>query len=279
MFRPVTGTWGIEGPAGVPTLRRAFVYLAQVNPDLTNRSPGERLPGMRAIGQVSTSATTQVPIEGTAYVEQTAGAQRSLKSSNAADAAAGTGARTVRVTYFTLDANGQIAGPYMETVILNGVTPVPMVALNVALIEKMEVLTVGAGGVPAGIISLCAANDGTGTVIGTIAAGLLATQWAHHYVPTGYQTRITDLETLGGAATAATVDVAAARYPNVAVEQTVTGPYGTTATLPRGVNFTDSPHAPIPGPARVRMRVTPGTGAAQVTTGSFGYVDQRVAAF
>jgi hypothetical protein len=102
-------------------------------------------------------------------------------STSAADAAAGTGARTVKITYF--DQTG--AGPFTETVTLNGVTAVNTVGTNIALIERMDVMTVGSGGGNAGTINLQTLINGGGTTIGSIAAGDNQTNWAHHYVPTG----------------------------------------------------------------------------------------------
>lgn len=121
---------------------------------------------------------TNSAIRRTAYTEQTTNAQRSIGSSSALDTAAGTGARTVKITYF--DATG--AGPFTETVTLNGITSVNTVSSTICFIEKMEITTVGATGANAGTITLHAAAAGLGVTIGTIAVGDLQTFWAHHYV-------------------------------------------------------------------------------------------------
>jgi hypothetical protein len=125
----------------------------------------------RAIGQIATTANTEAAVEATIYTEQTSGAQRALKSSSVNDTnAAGTGARQVRITFYTLTADGTIAGPFIETVNLNGTTAVPTVNTNIALIEKMEIVAAGSGGVAAGTITLTVDNAGAGATIGTVSA-------------------------------------------------------------------------------------------------------------
>jgi len=134
------------------------------------------------------TAATINAVRSTPYTEQTTNAVRSLKSTSANDAAAGTGARKVRVTYF----DQAMAGPFTETVTLNGLTAVALVAADVCFIESLVVTEVGSGGANAGAISLYANNVGTGTVIGSIGFGTIAagvgdnrTLWGHHYVPAG----------------------------------------------------------------------------------------------
>lgn len=83
-----------------------------------------------------------------------AGVQMSVVSTSAADAAAGTGIRTVELHY--LDAN---LDSQAEIVTLNGVTPVLTVATNIRFIQCFHAVTVGSGLKAAGIIT--AANGGT----------------------------------------------------------------------------------------------------------------------
>lgn len=144
---------------------------------------GDFLPG----------GTTPVALERTTYTEQYANFQGSIASNNAADTAAGAGARTVKITYF--DATG--VGPYTETVALNGVTPVNLVNLDHCYIEKLEVMTTGTRyGSNAGVITLYSGLAGAGTVVGTIAATNNLTFWAHHYVAVGKTAYVKDV-TLG----------------------------------------------------------------------------------
>lgn len=86
---------------------------------------------------------------GGVYAFPTEPIQMQVVSSAAADAAAGTGTRTVEIMY--LDTN---YAEQKETVILNGVTPVSTVATNILRINNFHVLTSGSGMVSAGNISL-----------------------------------------------------------------------------------------------------------------------------
>src|SRR4051812_44779293 len=126
---------------------------------------------MRVLGQVTTAATTRVPLNATTYNEQTSGAQRSFKSSSANDAAAGSGVRQVKIVYYTLSSAGVIAGPFTEIVTLNGTVAVPTVATNIALVERLEAVAVGSGGVAAGTITLYDDAGGAGSAICSIAVG------------------------------------------------------------------------------------------------------------
>lgn len=230
---------------------------------------------MRILGTVATAATTRVPVYDKTYNEPTSGAQRSIKSASANDAAAGSGARTVKITYYALSSAGVITGPFTETLTLNGVTAVPTVATNIALIERIDVVTAGAGGVAAGDISLYTAADGTGTVIAILASGGVRTYLGHHYVPTGGQCVVHDLTATGGDTGVALVELASKQYAATAqVEQPVEGLDGVTSAVPRSIAFGGSSLRVI-GPCRVRALVTP-TVAAQTTRVSFGYRDEIV---
>lgn len=229
----------------------------------------------RAIGQIATAAVTEAAVEATAYTEQTSGAQRSLKSSSVNDTAAGTGARQVRITYFTLDALGNVLGPFTETVTLNGTTAVPTVGLNIALIEKMEIVAAGSGGVAAGTITMTVDNAGAGATIGTIAAGARQTLWAHHYVASKKQCKVTDFCVSGGDPAAATFSVRSAGYVAGAVspELEVTGGVGANNANGAGRELVYSAPGLIIGPARLRAYVTPANVNAQTSNASFGFVD------
>jgi hypothetical protein len=134
----------------------------------------------RAQGYKATSAVSGVAIYATTYTPIGTNAQRSVKSSNANDTAAGTGARQVRLNYLTA------AFEYKSEIItLNGVTDVDTVAMDIAYVESMQVVSVGSGGGNAGNITLHSNTSGSGTTIGTIATSDNQTFWAHHYVPAG----------------------------------------------------------------------------------------------
>lgn len=138
-----------------------------------------------ANGEIATSSISSFAVRKTTYTEQTTNAQRSIASSSANDTSAGTGARTIRITY--LDQTG--AGPFTETVTMNGVSNVNTANSNICYIESIEVLTTGSGLANAGTITLKAAAAGGGATVATITIGDNRTKWAHHYIPlnkTGY---------------------------------------------------------------------------------------------
>jgi len=141
-------------------------------------------------GYVGTSGQTTTPIRGTLYVEPSANAQRSIGSSSALDTAAGTGARKVRIRYFSLD----LLALKEEVVTLNGVTPVNTVATDICFIQNMTVEDVGSGGGNAGTISLFVGLAGAGGTVGTIAVGDNQTNWCHHYVANGYTAYVTAIQ-------------------------------------------------------------------------------------
>lgn len=127
-------------------------------------------------------------VRATAYTEQTVDFTGSIRSANVNDTAAGTGMRTVKITYY--DQTG--AGPFTETVTLNGTTAVNLVNTDHCFIEEMRGVTDGSLGTNAGIITLFTGAGATGTAVGTIGTGNVVsatgdgqTFWAHHYVATG----------------------------------------------------------------------------------------------
>lgn len=130
---------------------------------------------------LSTSNTSFIAARASSYIEDTVAARRSLVSGNSSDTSSGTGARTVKITYYDNSMNG----PFTETVTLNGTTAVNTVATNIRFIEKLEVVTAGSGGSNAGAISLKQNTGGGGSTLATINVGENVTFFAHHYVPSG----------------------------------------------------------------------------------------------
>lgn len=103
----------------------------------------------------------------------------SLVSDSAADAAAGTGARTVRIS--GLDDNYDLQ---QETVTLNGTTPVAS-AGSYRRMHTMTVLSAGSGGVNAGVITARHTTT-TSNVFGSIAAGRNQSNICAYTVPAGH---------------------------------------------------------------------------------------------
>jgi hypothetical protein len=229
----------------------------------------------RILAQATTSSTSEVALNATTYTEQTSGAQRSVLSSSASDAAAGTGARTVKITYYALASDGTMTGPFSETVTLNGTAAVGTVATNIALIERFEILTVGSGGVSVGTISLNTKGDGTGTTFCSIAIADPRAWLGHHYVASKRQCKITDVNFLGGVSTAALFKLKVLSYPGTnALEAPLLGPVGASNAASQLQTLQDWQHSPVVGPARVRIYVAPGTSGSQTSYGNVGYVDE-----
>jgi len=212
----------------------------------------------------ATSGTLQV-FRATAYNEPAAAAQRSLASSSANDAAAGTGARTVKIRYF----DGAGDGPFEEVVTLNGVTPVNTVATDIRFIELMEVLTVGAVGSNVGTITLYGATGGGGGVVGSIGTGSYVagvgdnrTIWAHHYTPTGWSVDLAVLVASiqsGGAGTTGKVFL---RYTSPLVPNSAEVVVGGVLLLQALFERTYDFHIRIPGLVRVTAYGVPGVNNA-----------------
>lgn len=223
-----------------------------------------------ALGTVTTLATTDVPVRATTYTEQSSNAQRSVSSSNVNDTAAGTGARTVTITYYTSAG----AGPFTETVTLNGTTAVATVSTTICYIEKIVVASVGSGGSNAGTISLFVNNAGGGGTIGTIAIGANQTLWAHHYVPTGKSCNITGLSghnnnSSNGSIFSIRAQNLAANSALIVVSDYVRGGAG----APQATRSYGTP-IQVAGPARVILYCAPEGTPSIVSRGSFDYYDQ-----
>lgn len=207
-------------------------------------------------GRVVLAATAVAPVNGTTYTEQTSNAQRSIASSSASDTAAGTGARTVKITYYSVSA-GVITGPFYETVTLNGTSYVNTVSTTIAFIEKIEVLTVGSGLTNAGTLTLKAGTAGGGATIVTIAVGDGQTFLGHHYVATGRTMYLTGVSTGIKGADAAAFFVKVSNPSDTSVFDRVTsdilrvGTSQSTTTRPYGTPIE------IPGPAHVQLYVQP----------------------
>lgn len=131
-----------------------------------------------AIGErTSGAAVTDVAIgPAEPYFIGAAGGQLSIVSTSANDAAAGTGARTIRLQ--ALDANLDRVN---IDVTLNGLTPVLTVATNIRWVNTTIVTTTGSGKKAAGVITV----SYSGNEISRIAAGELISQSTIRRVPAG----------------------------------------------------------------------------------------------
>lgn len=107
-------------------------------------------------GDIDAGTETVVPAGGL-WLPPTTARVHAVASGSANDAAAGTGARTVRLTGVL--ASGLSSS---ETITLNGTSGVNSSASYIH-VTSLEVLTAGSGGVNAGIITATAATDSTVT--------------------------------------------------------------------------------------------------------------------
>lgn len=249
--------------------------LVPVAVDSSGRLITSAITGLGAdfsFGDVNTAALTRTLVRRSVYVEQTTNGQRSFASTSASDAAAGTGARTVKLTY--LDQAG--AGPYTETVTLNGLTRVNTVATNICFIEQMEIVTAGSGGLNAGTVSIYTVPTAGGSIFGSIGSSENQTSWAHHYIPTGKICNITGIScghngtTVGSGAlfTLNSRPINVANSVEIQVSDFVRL-YGQSSTFSRNYS---SP-IKVSGPARLQMYVTPETAAATTYRGAFDFFE------
>lgn len=246
--------------AGDQSSAVAMAELAQISSII--------LPGNssgRSFGYTATSAASSKTVRATTYTPQGTNSQRSVNSTAAADTGAGTGAQKVKITYF--DALG--AGPFTETVTLNGVTAVNTVNTNIALIERMDVVQVGSGGGNAGTIQIWTATAGGGSVWGSIATGDNQTHWAHHYVPPNKTCYVTSIEgsatVVAGGLTINTANPISAAVPQTAPDITIR--HGTTHAL-RPYNVP----VPVVGPAIIFINERPDAATASTTFSGFSWI-------
>jgi len=186
-------SWTISGASASFTQLYATVVAKSTPSTQTVSVVATAATNGLVFGQVTGSAGALAAIRATTYTEQTTAAQRSVKSASANDTSAGTGARTVVITYYDASMNG----PFTETITMNGTSAVNTANTNICFIEKMVVATVGSGGVNAGIISIFTTTGGGGSAFGSIGTGNIVsgtgdnrTLWAHHYVANGKNSSI-----------------------------------------------------------------------------------------
>jgi hypothetical protein len=222
-------------------------------------------------GYVTTAALTQVPVRPVTYQEQTTNAQRSFSSNSANDTAAGTGARTVEITYF--DQN--MAGPYTETITMNGTSWVNTTATNICFIQHVVVKTAGSGGTNAGILTLRSTTGGGGNTIMTVQAG--DSQWisAHHYIAAGKNLFISGINASHNGTTVGSGGLFVMKYLPLggSVELQVSDfvrLYGQSSTFSR---VYQSPIR-VAGPGRVTLYVSPESTSTLTYRGGFDYYEQ-----
>lgn len=166
--------------AGFEQLKRGsseFITMA-----LLGKIPGVRrvvFSGYNSDVDILTSPEDLFPaIESVLIPRVTVAESWEIVSNNAADAAAGTGARTVSIT--TL--NGSYA-EVTQTVTLNGITAVPLTSTHIATNSAL-VLTTGSGGTNAGLLTIRVAGGGAARSYLSPTDGVL--NQCKYTVPAGY---------------------------------------------------------------------------------------------
>lgn len=271
LTNPPVGVIGntYNGSAWSALVEPTFFLTAPVSVSMAWVAAMGRLFGVtadRAAGYVATSATSNAAVRATPYTAPGSNGQRSLVSTSANDTAAGTGARTVLVTY--LDAAFAV---HQETVTLNGTTPVNTAGTNIAYVESMKVATVGAGAVNAGVISMTSAVAGGGSTVGSIAVADQQTWWCHHYVPAGVTCY---LLSFSGAGTVVGGVTNLIHLPSLAVAGAPTtqiGPILVHSAPGRDEHKFDAPLA-IPGPDLVYANEAPLAVTASKTFANIEYM-------
>lgn len=128
-------------------------------------------------GNLTASSTNEVLVCARGYVEPASQAQRSVVSTSVQDKSGGSGAFAVRLAFLNSAYEYKT-----EDIVLNGTTPVNMVATDLRFVEEMKVIQ---GSEAVGAIKLMSATAGGGTEITGINAQTDNAFLCHHYVPAG----------------------------------------------------------------------------------------------
>lgn len=221
-------------------------------------------------GYTTTTSTGFSAIRATTYTEQSSNAQRSLVSTDTNDTSAGTGARTVKITYYDED----LAGPFTETVTLNGTTAVNTTATDICFIERMDVETVGSQLGNVGTISLMSTTGGGGSAVGSIAPGDNETNWVHHYIAAGKALRILSIYAhirgvCGGTAHLRYATPTVSNTPEKTVAPVLRVSPGTQAHLELPMPLT------LLGPGRAVLYARPDASASHDWLAGFNYFEEN----
>jgi hypothetical protein len=150
--------------------------------------------------RTTAGAETNFPVwpDGAFNIPASTGVQMSFVSTSAADSSAGANIRTIEMHYLDVNLVEQV-----ETIILNGLTPVLSVATDVRFIQCLHILTFGTNAFAAGIIT--ASN--AGVTYSQIIANDLRCSSAFRMVPAGKVLYIDAMfgSSISGAAAARTI--------------------------------------------------------------------------
>lgn len=190
-----------------------------------------------------------------------------IVSSSANDTAAGTGARTVRITGVNASYVAQA-----ETITLNGATPVSLVN-SYMTINSITVLTAGSGGVTAGNLTLAAG----GVTHGYVAAGYNVANSMIYCVPASFSLLVTTLH-IANLAASAGGNVAQIAYSTNGAVSLTKGLFGWATNMFFEKDF----RRPLYFPAKTQIQVqVSATGTAGVMSGYLGGIllDQSITTY
>jgi hypothetical protein len=195
VYDEVTGVGrGFNFYAGQPVITSQDYLYAMVEGDVPGHTPFRKLCRSNAI------TTTEVPVwaPATAYVfPSIAGQQMELYCASPNDTAAGSGIRSVKLTYLDTSYTERT-----EIIATAGNTPVPTVATNIVRVNRLRAVT-GATTqtVAAGNIDIRALADTP--IYSRIAAGMTRACTGVFTVPAGKRLFITSMLCSGGTGTGA----------------------------------------------------------------------------
>lgn len=202
------------------------------------------------------AGTEDVWDAGGTWAAPTTARVHNIKSSNANDTSAGTGARTISIT----GLNGSYAET-TETVTLNGTTDVPT-ANSYVIIYRMRVTTAGSGATNAGNITATAVTDAT--VTAQITTGYGQTLMAIWQCPGSYSLYMTGYHVNSNATTAAKLDIVLWVKPFGEIWQVKhTGSFDNSVS--GGVDYQFQPPFKITEKSLVRIAVTSSANNQDVT--------------
>lgn len=221
---------------------------------------------------VATGAITNQVIwpDGTFAIPPSTGVQMSIVSTSAADdgSPVGTGVRTLDIHY--LDDN---LLPQVETIIMNGITPVLTVATNIRFIQCMHILTAGTARSAVGTIN--ASNSGQ--IYAQIAAGSRRCSSSARMVPAGKKLFVAGAvggSISGTAAAGAEIKISSTYFDgHDLTSQSIFMPFGTITVQDIAVPYTfPIPVGPFPAGTVVLNEVTVDK-AATTTSNWFGWLE------
>lgn len=209
--------------------------------------------------------------DGTFAIPPSAGVQMSIVSTSAQDDndPAGTGVRTIDIHYVD---DGLL--PQVETVILNGLTPVLTVATNIRFIQCMHILTAGSSHAAVGTIN---ATNG-GQIYSQIAAGSRRCASTARMIPFGKKLYVAGAvggSTSGTAAAGAEIKISSTYFDgHDLTDQSIFVPFGSVSMQDISVTYTfPIPAGPFPAGTVVLMEVSVDKGAI-ITGNWFGWLEE-----